>query len=109
MRIHVYPDYTSTGLWNDNGASLDDETYIQDACHRIGLKYWHFCWEQWDLDNYVMSEPPRKDFLEYGYRKWWEDGQKLVGWVMLHYPEHQWVYEAETPEEMIKRYYGDEE
>lgn len=84
MKVKVFQDYSSTGLWLDDPESTDNGTMLDfdDISHvvpehlLIALSYWHDIWD------YRMSNPlddPNHKGMSVNYvEKWYKDGQKIV-------------------------------
>ena len=48
-QIRIFPDYCSSGIWGETGNMCESDINM-DTATRLALKYWHFTWEQWDID-----------------------------------------------------------
>lgn len=107
-QIRVFPDYCSSGVWNEHGAEVGTEVLNIDKATSIALKYWHWIWETWDIDIPDLHETPvEKWWIEEVYGEWWNDGKAIVEAIAQQNPDIDVVYAADTPEEIVKLYYGD--
>ena len=73
--ITIYPDYCSSGLWNEDGANMCEsamEGIIPEELMML-LKYWHWTWEFFINDEEVSPRPSHEAKMI-----WYEDGQKIV-------------------------------
>lgn len=73
-KIKVFPDYMSTGCWNEDGANCDVPECVGVA-NMLALKYWHEIWEYFIADNFEENE--RTASPEY-IALWADDGEALV-------------------------------
>lgn len=107
-QIRVFPDYCSSGVWNENGAEVGTEVLNIDKTTSIALKYWHWMWEQWEIDLQIPSATPfQRSWIEQVYGEWWNDGKAIAEAIAQQNPDIDVVYEADTPEEIVKLYHGD--
>jgi hypothetical protein len=94
--IKVFPDYCSSGLWED-GANIDKSEFdgMVPETALIALKYWHWIWEVCQDDDYNLTFSPR------WHRQWWEDGKDIIDCLNRH-TEHfhdiQFIYDVKEPE-----------
>ena len=73
--ITIYPDYCSSGLWDEDGASMCEsamEGIISEELMML-LKYWHWTWEFFINDEEVLPKASNEAKMI-----WYEDGQKIV-------------------------------
>lgn len=92
--IKVFPDYCSTGLW-ENHANIDVEQFEWlPPSLVIALKYWHFAWER-AHDYMGCTWSGGKEY----YEEWYEDGQEIVNNLDAYGYKFgvEFVYEADTP------------
>lgn len=101
--IKIFPDYCSSGIWSEYG-NMDVSQINIDKMTELALYYWHWTWEQWEIDIGV-HEKPTKEWLDGFYRKWWEDGAAIALEIQKQNPELFVVYDADTPEELIEYYH----
>lgn len=105
--IKIFPDYCSSGIWDENGASMDISEINIDKMTELALYYWHWTWEQWEIDIGV-HEKPTKEWLNGFYRKWWEDGAVIALEIQNQNPELLVVYDADKPEDLVEHYHKGE-
>ena len=91
MKIEVFPDYCSTGLWcAETGTSLDPldiDPTPEDVIARglfAGLRQWHWLWEFWVSESRLS---------ETATTIWSSDGAKIVAALNKHYAgKHTFIY-----------------
>ena len=91
MKIEVFPDYCSTGLWcAETGTSLDPLDIglaLGDTTAMglfSGLRQWHWTWE------FVVEEGK---LTQQGLDSWRDDGADLVAALNKHYSgTHTFIY-----------------
>lgn len=106
-QIRIFPDYCSSGVWSDVG-NMDESEINMDTATRLALKYWHFTWEQWDIDMpSLQPHSPSKQWINGFYKEWWEDGKRIACLIASFNPDLDVVYMADTPEEIMELYYGE--
>lgn len=105
--IKIFPDYCSSGIWDENGASMDISEINIDDITKTALYYWHWMWEKWELDLGLHSAPSKK-WLEDVYKQWWEDGAAIAREIQKQNPELLVVYDADKPEDLIEYYHKGE-
>jgi len=96
--IKVFPDYCSTGLW-ENQISVDVEQFDWlPFSATMALRYWHRAWEM--LYDYESCKWMGSTSY---YKEWYEDGKELVNIMneYCHYHGIEFTYAAETPEELF--------
>lgn len=102
--IRIFPDYCSSGIWSECG-NMDVSQINIDKMTELALYYWHWTWEQWELDLGLHAAPSKK-WLEDVYTQWWEDGTVIAREIQKQNPELFVVYDADETEELIKRFYN---
>lgn len=74
--IKVFPDYCSSGLWDERGCNCSPDEFKISSGLQIGLEYWHDYWEsnlvQWDDDGELVNVDVRY------WNKWRQDGRTLI-------------------------------
>lgn len=75
--IHVFPDYCSTGLW-ENHVNMDESYFTEalDPTDFIALKYWHNVWE-FNVNDGTPGNDTDKLRPSY-WRQWGKDGKAMV-------------------------------
>lgn len=106
--VSIYPDYCSSGIWDNSGANMAKSEINMDSITQVALKYWHWVWERWEL---VIGKriAPSKPWLIEIYAMWYEDGKIITQAIQEQNPELEIQYKADTPEKLIKYFYGEEE
>lgn len=104
--VKIYPDYCSSGLWDENGASMCDGEINMTPITQVALKYWHWTWEKWDIDQSLTDAPP-EHWLAGCYKDWYDDGVLVTQAIQEQNPELEIQYKADTPEELIEYFYGE--
>lgn len=105
--VSVYPDYCSSGLWDERGVGVNERKMHISKLLRIALEHWHYQWEIWQIDM-ESEKPPTKVWLNIFYRHWWNNGKTIAEHLQEENPELEIQYKADTPEELIKYFYGEE-
>lgn len=70
--VKVFPDYCSSGLWeNVSGANMDESEleHVLDTTDFIALRYWHEIWE------FFIADGPASETYK---QRWNEHGKQLV-------------------------------
>ena len=91
MKLEVFPDYCSTGLWNtETRVSVDPAEVgsIENDAVALGLfaglRQWHWMWE------FMVCESRLSDTAT---DSWANDGAALVGALNKHYAgKHTFMY-----------------
>lgn len=84
-KIRVYPDYMSSGLWDESGTNLDEDKFrdLLGYSNMMALRYWHETWEF--LGEFGMSSSY--------WQRWQEDGRKLVEEFNKCQDKYEFVYQ----------------
>lgn len=109
--ISMFPDYTSTGLWNaKTGVSLSVRVVPEQF--RQQVRDWHATWAKWDIDfRYLKPEQPQVSeawLKEVDYEGWYRRGAELAKAIQdtTGIPV---LYRADTYDEVLNAEYGDNE
>lgn len=91
MKVKVFPDHMSSGLWDENGANMDESqvAHVLDELDFICLKYWHEVWEFFiatDEEEFVTRASG--SYIE----RWQQDGQKMVDRWNTKQQEVEFIY-----------------
>ena len=105
--VKVFPDYCSSGLWDERGVGVNERKMHISKLLRIALEHWHYQWETWQIDM-GSEKPPAKVWLNIFYRHWWDNGKIIAEHLQEENPDLEIQYKADTPEELIKYFYGEE-
>lgn len=92
MRIEVFPDYCSTGLWDtESRANIDPESSgVSDPALLLALKYWHWTWEFLVVNDTLSA---------HAVQTWVQDGAQLVKLLNERYAGvHEFVYRSDLLE-----------
>lgn len=80
--IHVFPDYMSSGFWED-GCNINEESIegILSPQLLMLVRTWHELWEVYDHAAFPRSQQDRYDYLK---KKFDEEGKVIVGYLNDH-------------------------
>ena len=68
--VNVYPDYCSSGLWDERGVGVDERKLNISKILRIALEHWHYQWETWQIDMGSEKHPAEVWLNISIYRDW---------------------------------------
>lgn len=95
VKITVFPDYCSSGLWNEAGANMDEREFegVLSTPDLMALKYWHCMWEfhAEDFGFSNLHQPMTDSF----WNSWSEDGKALVDAWNSKQDVFQFVYSGD--------------
>lgn len=89
-KIKVYPDYMSSGLWDNCGDPLDglDLPALLGYSNMMALRYWHETWE------FLAEFGDRKSPMSSNYwTRWNSDGRKLVEEFNKCQDKYEFIYQ----------------
>ncbi len=98
MKIKVFQDYSSSGLWidepgsNEHGMMIDHEdiSHVIPEHLIIALSYWH---DMWDFHMSNPTDDPEHKSMSRSYiDKWYADGQKIVDAMNAAQTEIQFTF-----------------
>lgn len=93
MRIKVFPDHCSSGLWNEETyGNIDppESVGISDPALLLALKYWHWTWEFLLIEGKLTRRAAET---------WLKDGEMLVALLNERYTGiHNFTYRANLSE-----------
>lgn len=85
MKVKVFPDHLSSGLWDENGANMDESqvAHVLNGEDLSNLKYWH---EMWEFS--IAEERMSQMYID----RWHEDGQRMVDRWNAKQQEVEFIY-----------------
>lgn len=85
MKVKVFPDHLSSGLWDEQGRNMDESqvAHVLDEYDLMCLKYWHEAWE-----FFVTEDCASDSYIE----RWQQDGQKMVDRWNAKQQEVEFIY-----------------
>lgn len=94
--VRVFPDYCSSGLWDENGCNMWAEDFLGllSESDLMALKYWHEAWEFLLMDG-SLEEPPVQKMSDSYVARWSEDGKALVERFNKQQNEFTFIYEGD--------------
>ena len=78
IKVYVYPDYTSSWFWNEDGASMSPSELVGiPDVYLIAIENWHMIWEFFAADAFRGDEHHgsigfRKHWYNLG-KNWWKN------------------------------------
>ena len=90
IKIRMFPDYCSSGVWGWNdGVNLDQEQLGISSALKLALKYWHSYWEYYIADSLHEDTPKISDYY---IKQWHADGKKIAELMTVENDTYEFVY-----------------